>query len=114
MGEQNEVCLMIINSEISACQLIRYFLGMCAPLFICWARLSAGKYPRCTHCMSKPLHTSLAAGEPENKDPSKADSFQEQASVFVCRADFWEQRMWLLEGFTLLVSRSQTQTRTGE
>lgn len=33
VGEQNGVCLMIINSEISACQLIRRFLGMCAPLF---------------------------------------------------------------------------------
>lgn len=85
MGEQNGVCLMIINSEISACQLIRCFLGICAPLFICWAQLSTDKYPRCIHCMSKPLHTSLAAEELENKDPSKADSFQEQGSVFVRR-----------------------------
>ncbi len=72
------------------------------------------KYPRCNHCMCKPLHTSPAAGGTENKVPSKADSFQEQAAVFRAPADFLKRHTWPREGFALPVSRFQTQTRTGE
>lgn len=104
VGEPNEFRL-IINSQISARQLISRFLStrVCVPLLIYLAQLSTDKYPGCNHCVSKQLLMSPSAGKMANKDPSKADSSLQQASVFSCQQISSSATSLLLQGFRFFI-----------